>query len=53
MLLLSQVVNDEVISPLRIQAMFLRAEIYEIQGRPELAAKQWEAAAQYQTSIKR
>ena len=35
----------DVISPLRIKAMFLRAEIYELQGRPELAIKQLEAAA--------
>lgn len=45
MLLLSKVINDDVISPLRIKAMFLRAEIYELQGRPELAVKQLEAAA--------
>lgn len=45
MLLLSQVINDDVISPLRIKAMVLRAEIYEMQGRPELAIKQLEAAA--------
>ena len=45
MLLLSRVINDDVISPLRIKAMFLRAEIYEMQGRPELAIKQLEAAA--------
>ena len=45
MLLLSRVINDDVISPLRIKAMFLRAEIYELQGRPELAVKQLEATA--------
>jgi len=45
MRILSQVINDDVISPLRIKAMFLRAEIYELQGRPELAMKQLEAIA--------
>lgn len=45
MLLLSKVINDDVISSLRIKAMFLRAEIYELQNRPELALKQLEAAS--------
>ncbi len=45
MQLLSRVINDDVISPLRIKAMFLRAEIYELQGRPELAIRQLESAA--------
>lgn len=45
MRLLSRAINDDVISPLRIKAMLLRAEIYELQGRPELALKQLEAAA--------
>jgi tetratricopeptide (TPR) repeat protein len=45
MRLLSRVINDDVISPLRIKAMFLRSEIYELQGRPELAIKQLEATA--------
>jgi hypothetical protein len=45
MRILSRVINDDVISPLRIKAMFLRAEVYELQGRPELAAKQLEATA--------
>lgn len=45
MRLLSRVINEDAISPLRIKAMFLRAEIYEMQGRPELALKQLEAAA--------
>jgi tetratricopeptide (TPR) repeat protein len=45
MRLLSRVINADVISPLRIKAMFLRAEIYELQGRPELALKQLEATA--------
>lgn len=43
MRLLSKVINHDVISPLRIKAMFLRAEIYELQERPELAIKQLEA----------
>lgn len=45
MRILSKVINDDVISPLRIKAMFLRAEIYELQGRPELAIKQLEATS--------
>lgn len=45
MVLLSRVINDDVISPLRIKAMYLRAEIYEKEERPELAIKQLEATA--------
>ena len=45
MRLLSRVINDDVISPLRIKAMFLRADVYELQGRPELAIKQLEATS--------
>lgn len=45
MQLLSKVINDDVISPLRIKAMFLRTEVYELQGRPELAIKQLKAIA--------
>lgn len=45
MKLLSQVINDDVISPRRVKAMFLRAEIYELQGRTELAKKQLKATA--------
>lgn len=45
MLLLSRVINDDVISSLRIKAMFLRAGIYEQQGRPELALKQLESVS--------
>lgn len=45
MLVLSQVINDDAISALRLKAMFLRSEIYEKQGRFELARKQLEAAA--------
>lgn len=42
---LSQVINADTASPLRIQAMVLRADIYEKQNRPELAVRQLEAAA--------
>lgn len=45
MWILSQVVNDEAISGLRVKAMFLRAEIYAQQGKPELALKQLEATS--------
>jgi tetratricopeptide (TPR) repeat protein len=45
MRILSKVVNDEAISALRVKAMFLRAEIYESQGKPELALKQLEATS--------
>lgn len=44
-LILSKVVNDDSISSLRVKAMFLRAEAYELQGRRELARKQLEATA--------
>lgn len=42
-LILSKVINDDAISTLRLKAMFLRAEIYELQKRPELARKQLES----------
>ncbi len=42
-LILSKVVNDDAISSLRLKAMYLRAETYEQQGRPELARKQLES----------
>jgi tetratricopeptide (TPR) repeat protein len=45
MRLLSQVINDDAISGMRLKAMFLRADLYELQGRPELAMKQLEATA--------
>lgn len=45
MRILSKVVNADMISSLRLKAMFMRAEIYELQGRPELAIKQLEATA--------
>lgn len=44
MLILSQAINDPCISSLRVKAMYLRAEIYALQGRHELAKKQKEAA---------
>lgn len=45
MLILSKVINDNTISSLRVKAMYLRAEIYALQGRRELARKQLEATA--------
>lgn len=46
MLLLSQAINSDEISSLRIKAMYLRADIYKQQGRKELARKQLEATSQ-------
>lgn len=43
LLILSKVVNDDAISALRVKAMYLRAETYELQKRPELARKQLES----------
>lgn len=40
MKLLSRVVNDETISHLRVKAMYLRADLYALEGRKELALKQ-------------
>lgn len=45
MLILSKVINDDAVSGMRLKAMYLRAEIYELQGRQELARKQLEATA--------
>lgn len=45
MLILSKVINDNTISSLRVKAMYLRAEIYALQGRHELARKQLTATA--------
>jgi TolA-binding protein len=45
MLMLSHVINENVSSSLRIKAMLLRADIYAMQGRHELAIKQLEAAS--------
>ncbi|MCE5316324.1 MAG: tetratricopeptide repeat protein [Parachlamydia sp.] len=45
MLLLSQAINDDTISSLRVKAMYLRSEIYALQGRHDLARKQLEATA--------
>ena len=45
MLILSQAINDDTISSLRVKAMYLRAEIYALQGRHDLARKQLEATA--------
>ncbi|MFZ0564807.1 MAG: tetratricopeptide repeat protein [Chlamydiales bacterium] len=43
--LLSKAINTDIISPSRLKALYLRAEIYELQGRPELAVRQLEAVA--------
>lgn len=43
MRLLSKVINSEIASPLRIKAMYMRAELYELEGRYELAIRQLEA----------
>ena len=43
MLTLSTVINDDSISPLRLKAMYLRAELYELQKKQDLARKQLEA----------
>lgn len=45
MLSLSKAINEGVVSNLRVKAMVLRAEIYELQGRRDLAQKQLEAAS--------
>jgi TolA-binding protein len=45
MLILSKVINNDAASGLRIKAMYMRAEIYELQGRFELARKQLEATS--------
>lgn len=45
MRLLSKTINADIASPLRLKAMYLRAEIYEEQTRPELAIRQLEATA--------
>lgn len=44
-LLLSRAVNDDSVSGLRIKAMYLRAELNELQGRHELARRQLEATS--------
>ncbi|MBA3958182.1 MAG: tetratricopeptide repeat protein [Parachlamydiaceae bacterium] len=44
-LILSKAINDDSISNLRIKAMYARAEVYELQGRYELARRQLEAAS--------
>lgn len=45
MLLLSEAINDDTISSLRVKAMYLRSDIYGLQGRHDLARKQLEATA--------
>lgn len=45
MILLSSVINDISASSLRIQAMYLRAELYELKGRRDLCMRQLQATA--------
>lgn len=45
MKMLSKVINQDTPSQLKEKAMFLRAEIYELTGREELAIRQLEATA--------
>lgn len=45
MLYLTKAINEDAVSGLRIKAMYVRAEIYELQGRFELARKQLEATS--------
>lgn len=45
MRLLSKVINEDVVSQIRLKAMYLRAELYEIQNKQELAQRQLEALA--------
>ena len=45
MLILSKAINEDAVSGLRVKAMLLRAEIYQLQGRHELAQNQLEATA--------
>lgn len=40
---LSTAINEDVISSLRLKAMFLRGEVYTSQGRSDLAKRQYEA----------
>lgn len=42
-LILSKVINDDAVSALRMKAMYLRAETYEQEKRPDLARKQLES----------
>jgi tetratricopeptide (TPR) repeat protein len=44
-LILSKVINDDTISGLRVKAMYMRAEMYEAQGRKELSRRQLEATS--------
>ena len=45
MLILSKVINYDAVSSERLRAMYLRAEIYENQGRKDLARRQLQATA--------
>lgn len=48
MKILSKVINEDVASSERLKAMYLRSEIYALQGREELAIKQLEALSKQQ-----
>lgn len=45
MKMLSKVINENVVSALRLKAMYERARIYQLEGREELAVRQLEAVA--------
>jgi len=45
MILLSNVINEKSASNLRIQAMYIRAELYECKGRRDLALRQLQTTA--------
>lgn len=45
LLTLSKAINDESVSTMRLKAMYLRGDVYERQGRYELARRQWESVA--------
>jgi tetratricopeptide (TPR) repeat protein len=47
MKLLSRVINEDIASSLRLKAMYKRAELYNLQGKPELAQRQLEALAKF------
>ena len=45
MLMLSKIINENAMSNLRIKAMYLRAELYELENKPDLAIKQLEVTS--------
>ncbi len=42
---LSKIINEDIACPLRVEAMYNRAVLYQLQGREELAVRQLEACA--------